>query len=316
MESTPLTITRMRDEVLHGLTKSYKSLPCKYLYDEKGSLLFDRISELDEYYPTRTELKIMEDNLDEILRSIPQKSLLVEMGSGSSLKTRMLLENHPELAGYVPVDISEEVLMDTTDQLRGRYPHIPIIPVVADYTHPFDISGLEIPHEHTVVYFPGSTIGNFLPTQAEKFLTQIAGICEDNGGLLIGVDLKKDTNTLEAAYNDSEGITAAFNKNILSRINQELDADFNTDYFKHEAVYDKTLGRVEMHLVSTRDQIVHLGETEIRFNKGESIHTENSYKYDVAVFSEMAEKAGFEIQKVWTDEKRFFSVMYFNVGSR
>lgn len=310
MESTSLINTRMLGEVLQGLSDSYKTLPCKYLYDEKGSELFDRICELDEYYPTRTELKIMRDNIPEILQFIPPNSLLIELGSGSSLKTRMLLDNHPDLAGYVPVDISEEFLLDTAEKLRNRYPEIPIMPMVADYTHPFEITDLNLQHDHVVVYFPGSTIGNFLPEQAETFLRQISSICENEGGLLIGVDLKKDSKILERAYNDSDGITAAFNMNILSRLNRELDANFDTDAFRHEAVYNQALGRVEMHLISLQEQDINVGEDIIHFNKGESIHTENSYKYEISGFSKMAENAGFTPQRVWTDENQYFGVLY------
>lgn len=310
MESTSLTNTRMRDEVLQGLSSSYKTLPCKYLYDEEGSELFDRICELEEYYPTRTELKIMRDNIPEILRFIPQNSLLIELGSGSSLKTRMLLDNHPNLAGYVPVDISEEFLLDTAEKLRIRYPEIPIIPMVADYTHPFKITDLDIQHDHVIVYFPGSTIGNFLPEQAVTFLRQISSICENDGGLLIGVDLKKDPKILEKAYNDNQGVTAAFNMNILTRLNRELDANFDTDAFRHEAVYNQAFGRVEMHLISLQEQDIKVGDDIIHLRKGESIHTENSYKYDISRFNKMAENAGFTLQNVWTDENNYFGVLY------
>ena len=300
----------MREEVLQGLKKSYKTLPCKYLYDERGSELFDQICEIEEYYPTRTELKIMEDNLDEILKSIPANSILIELGSGSSLKTRLLLDNHPNLAGYVPVDISEDFLLETAETLRSRYTNLPIHPVVADYTHPFEITDLQLPHDHIVVYYPGSTIGNFLPAEAETFLKQIHGICEHDGGLLIGVDLKKDPEVLEAAYNDSKGITAAFNKNILTRLNRELNADFNIDDFQHQSVYNKALGRVEMHLISGKEQDVCIDDEMIHFKKGESIHTENSYKYELGMFEEMAVSAGFTTDALWTDEKEYFSVLY------
>ena len=315
MESTPLTITRMREEVLQGLNDSYKTIPCKYLYDEKGSELFDQICELEEYYPTRTELRIMENHIDEILSYVPKNSLLIELGSGSSLKTRLLLDNHPKLAGYIPVDISEEFLLDTVEQLRSGYPKIPILPMVADYTHPFEITDLDLPHDHVVVYFPGSTIGNFLPSRAETFLRQINSICENDGGLLIGVDLKKNPEVLEKAYNDSKGVTSAFNKNILVRINRELEADFNIDHFRHEAVYNRALGRVEMHLVSLEDQDVRISDELIHFDEGESIHTENSYKYEISGFSEMARNAGFETQKVWTDKNGYFGVLYLSTNN-
>ena len=312
MESTTQTVAHMREEVLQGLKNSYKTLPCKYLYDERGSELFDQICDLDEYYPTRTELKIMEDNLDDILKAIPDNSVLIELGSGSSLKTRLLLDNHPNLAGYVPVDISEEFLLETVEKLRSRYSNIPIIPVVADYTHPFEITDLQISHDHIVVYYPGSTIGNFLPSLAETFLKQISSICESDGGLLIGVDLEKDANVLEAAYNDSKGITAAFNKNMLVRFNRELNADFDIENFEHKSVYNKALGRVEMHLISTTEQDIHIGDEEIHLKKGESIHTENSYKYEIGLFEEMARSAGFETAKVWTDDRNYFSILYLN----
>lgn len=310
MESTTQTSEKMREEVLQGLKKSYKTLPCKYLYDERGSELFDQICEIEEYYPTRTELKIMEDNLAEILKSIPDNSILIELGSGSSLKTRLLLDNHQNLAGYVPVDISEDFLLETAEILRSRYTNLTIYPVVADYTHPFEITDLQLMHDHIVVYYPGSTIGNFLPEEAETFLKQIHGICENDGGLLIGVDLKKDPEVLEAAYNDSKGITAAFNKNILTRLNRELNADFNIDDFQHQSVYNKALGRVEMHLISRKEQDVCIDDEVIHFKKGESIHTENSYKYELGMFEDMAASAGFQTEAVWTDEKQYFGVLY------
>ncbi len=313
MELNAQAATQLQKEVVEGLEQPYKTIPCKYLYDEQGSRLFDRICELDEYYPTRTELHIMEEHLQEILAAIPDNSLLIELGSGSSVKTRLLLNHHKKLAAYVPVDISHKLLMDTAQVLQKQYPGIPVIPIVADYTHPFEIGDLSIPHDHTVVYYPGSTIGNFLPSKAKKFLRQIAGICKQDDGFLVGVDLKKDPSILEAAYNDREGITARFNKNLLLHINRELNADFDISLFAHEAIYNQALGRIEMHLVSLAEQDVRIADTVIHFSEGESIHTENSYKYEIEGFRNMAAEAGFEPDKVWTDPDRYFSIQYFRV---
>jgi len=304
-------------DVVKGLCADSKSLPCKYFYDAHGSRLFDDICELDEYYPTRTELGIMNDWVDEIGDLLGHGFRLVEYGSGSSLKTRVLLDRLKGLDAYVPVDISRSHLQLSARQLSVEYPNIPIVPVCADYTAPFNLPNSpleEAEHERTVVYFPGSTIGNFHPSEAEQFLARIADQCGSGGGLLIGVDLKKDAGVLNAAYNDARGVTAAFNLNLLTRINRELGGDFLLNYFEHNAFYNVFLGRIEMHLISTVKQNVRVGGEVFHFDEGETIHTECSYKYTVDEFAELACKAGFKQVSVWTDPDGYFSVQYLTVA--
>lgn len=293
-------------EALDGLLGRPKTLPCKYFYDRRGSALFDRICELDEYYPTRTELGIMQMQAAHMAEMFGEGDVLVELGSGSSIKTRLLLDRLKCLAGYVPVDISGDHLEQTAGRLRRDYPHLAVVPVAADYTAPFAIpmgSGSRV-----VVYFPGSTIGNFHEVQALGFLRRIRGLCGEHGALLIGVDLRKDIDVLERAYNDAEGVTAEFNLNLLVRMNAELGADFDRNAWRHEAVYNAAYGRIEMHLVSLRAQTVALGGEVIAFAEGESIWTESSYKYTLSGFADLAREAGFAVDRVWTDERQWFSV--------
>jgi dimethylhistidine N-methyltransferase len=319
------TATRaaFRDDVLTGLARPQKSIPCKYFYDERGSALFDRITETEEYYPTRTELAIMEAQAGAMAEAIGPQAVLIEYGSGSSQKTRVLLdrlaaEAQPEraLAAYVPIDISREHLLATADTLRDAYPGLPVLPVAADYTADFDLPDLP-PHRKRVVYFPGSTIGNFDVGQAGDFLDHAAEVACDSertcGGLLIGVDLKKDRATLEAAYDDAEGVTAAFNLNLLDRINRELDGTFAPDAFRHRAVWNDEASRIETYLVSEREQTAHVEGVPFRFAEGETIHTENSHKYTVGSFARFAAEAGFVLRQHWTDADDLFSVLYFEV---
>lgn len=298
------------DDVLAGLLRQQKTLPCKYLYDEYGSYLFDRICELDEYYPTRTEMLIMRQHIDEIAAYIGMHALLVEYGSGSSLKTRLLLDSVPALSGYIPIDISEAHLLQTAAQLEERYDTLPITPLCADYTHDITLPESVSNAARVVAFFPGSTIGNFDPEDARDMLKGIARVCGPDGGLLIGVDLIKEITMLEAAYNDSKGVTAAFNLNLLRRINRELEGTFQLDQFAHMAIYNTTHRRIEMHLVSLTDQVVKVGGHTIFFRQHEIIHTENSYKYSIDDFATLARSAGFEVEHVWTDRKQLFSVQY------
>ena len=298
------------DEVKAGLQRPQKAIPSKFFYDERGSALFDRITELDAYYPTRTETAIMERHIGEMAGRIGPDALLAEYGSGSSTKTRLLLDRL-RLAAYVPIDISCEHLFRTSEGLREAYPGLDVRPVCADYTGAFALP--DVRARRTVVYFPGSTIGNFDPDEAEAFLRRIADVCGRGGGLLIGVDLKKDRATLEAAYDDAEGVTALFNLNLLRRINRELGADFDLGAFAHRALYDAAEGRIEMHLVSLRDQCVRLDGTSVPFREGETIHTENSYKYSLDGFARLAARAGFQVEDVWTDAAERFSVQYLEV---
>ncbi len=303
-------LATFRAEVLTGLQSFEKTLPCKYFYDRRGSQLFDRICDLPEYYPTRTEAGIMRDHVEEMAALFGPGCLLIEYGSGSSTKTRILLDHLPHLAGYVPMDISREHLHQTSAGLAATYPHLDILPLCADYTADFEIPAARRPACSRVVYFPGSTIGNFHRDQAETFLKQIAGVCESGGGLLIGVDLKKPASILEPAYDDAQGVTAAFNLNLLRRINDELDADFDLDQFAHRAFYNALAGRIEMHLMSLCPQTVHLAGAAIAFEEEETILTECSYKYSLSDFAALASAAGLAVRKVWTDPEQKFSVQY------
>lgn len=298
------------DEVIAGLTQDVKTLPCKFFYDEYGSQLFDQICGLPEYYPTRTEMAIMRDSAADMVARLGPDCRLVEYGSGSSLKTRILLDHAPDLASYVPVDISREHLRKSACALASAYPTLEILPVCADYTQPFTLPWGRRPVRHSAVYFPGSTVGNFHPAQAQAFLTQIADLCGAGGGLLIGVDLKKSPAILEPAYNDARGVTAAFNLNLLTRINRELGGDFALDQWAHDALYNPLEGRIEMHLVSQANQRVQIGDTAVRFRAGETIHTECSYKYSLEDFDCLAQRSGWTVQRVWTDPQQLFSVQY------
>lgn len=301
---------RFLDDVLHGLSLAPKTLPCKYFYDETGSRLFDEICRLDEYYPTRTETAIMQSHAGEMAALLGRDVVLVEYGSGSSTKSRILLDSLPDLAAYVPIDISREHLCRSADCLACEYAGLPIHPVCADYTAPFRLPTFGREDARWSVYFPGSTIGNFHQPEAVRFLRQIARVVGPGGGLLIGVDLKKDTRVLEAAYNDRRGITAAFNMNLLRRINRELGANFNSKQFRHFAFYNEFCGRIEMHLLSLSDQTVRIDREEMAFEAGERIFTECSYKYSLAEFARLAGEAGFTVRKVWTDPAHVFSVQY------
>jgi dimethylhistidine N-methyltransferase len=299
-----------REEVIQGLQQPNKELPSKFFYDEHGSQLFDQITELDEYYPTRTEIAIMRQHAHEMAALLGPHCLLIEYGSGSSTKTRILLDHIEDLAGYVPIDISKEHLLQSAEKLTAAYPDLEVLPVCADYTRQIELPIPERVVSRRVVYYPGSTIGNFEPEPAKRFLQTIAEVCGQDGGLLIGVDLKKDPEILHHAYNDHKGVTAEFNLNILARINRELEANFQLDQFRHYAFYNPPKGRIEMHLVSLQNQTVRLDDIEIRFKRGESIWTESSYKYNVGEFERLAAAAGFEVAQVWTDPDRLFSVQY------
>ncbi|MGF1633154.1 MAG: L-histidine N(alpha)-methyltransferase [Phycisphaerae bacterium] len=301
----------MLDEVVAGLSREeQKTLPCKYLYDEDGSRLFDRICDLPEYYQTRTEMQIMRDNIAEIGRCVGDEALLVEYGSGSSLKTRILLDEIDLLSGYVPIDISRWYVETSARRLQKHYPDLEILPVVADYSTPIRMPEPEANVNRRVAYFPGSTIGNFHPHEAIDFLMRVRDAMGEGGGLLLGVDLRKDPAVLHAAYNDSAGVTAAFNLGILHRINRELDADFDPDAFAHYAPFNPGQGRIEMHLVSLKQQVATVDGQSFELDPGESIWTECSYKYTLKGFARVAARAGFSVQNVWTDADRLFSVQY------
>jgi dimethylhistidine N-methyltransferase len=293
--------------VLEGLRAHRKRLPPKYFYDEPGSRLFERITALPEYYPTRTELRILEERAAEIARLLPQNCALVEFGSGSSQKARLLLRAAPHVAAYLPVDISLAFMHREAERVRRDFPALAVTPVEADFTQPFELPGkaASLPHAG---FFPGSTIGNFEPHEACTFLAQAARLLGPGAVFIIGADLIKDAAILHAAYNDAAGVTAQFNLNLLARINRELGANFDLDAFAHRAFYNGERERIEMHLASTRRQTVRICGETIEFRAGETIHTENSYKYSVDSFAALARGAGWVPVAVWTDAKQWFSV--------
>jgi len=295
-----------RQSVLRGLSAAHKSLECKYFYDERGSALFDEICRQPEYYPTSVETSILERCSSDIARLTGAGAELVELGSGASLKTRIVLRALQRPARYLPVDISAAYLQAAAATLAVEFPGLDVRPVIADFTAPFQLppGARGVPR---LLFFPGSTLGNFHPREAGEFLGRTCrGLSAD--AFLIGVDLKKDPAILDAAYNDAAGVTAAFNLNLLERINRELGANFDLGGFAHHAAYVPRRGRVEMHLKSLRAQSVRVAGREIRFAAGESIHTENSYKYSVAGFRELAERSGWQVGRAWFDDRELFSV--------
>ena len=309
-------LDEIRQCVLQGLSTFPKTLPCKLFYDEAGSRLFDEICLLDEYYPTRTEISIFEASLKEMTDMIGAQAMVVELGSGSGLKTRRLLRHLQQPVAYVPVEISKTQLLSSASELARLFPEIQVLPVCADYTKEFQIPSPDRKPGTTVVFFPGSTIGNFVPEDAEQFLQRMADLADINGGVLIGVDLKKDSHTLERAYNDRAGVTAAFNLNLLRRIAREFEvADFSESFY-HDAVYNQEHGRIEMYLVSKRKQVISLGSVKIPFEKDERITTEYSYKYSLEQFNKLALRAGLEVKHVWTDANMWFSVQYLRVNPK
>ncbi len=303
----------LRADALEGLNATPKSLPAKYFYDQRGSELFEQITELPQYYPTRCELAIMQEFAAAMAQRLGPNCLLVELGSGNSMKTRYLLDTIERPVAYVPVDIDRTTLTASCSQLRREYPELSLLPVCADFTKPFPLPETELPPDHAVIYFPGSTIGNFTPEQTVPLLEIMASALGRGGALLVGLDMKKDPRILHGAYNDAPGITSAFNLNLLARLNRELGCDFQLDCFRHYAFYNPTEGRIEMHLVSTREQTVAFGDESIRFGQGESICTEYSYKYEPKAFDALAQRAGFEVRDRWRDRRGHFSVLYLEV---
>jgi dimethylhistidine N-methyltransferase len=287
--------------VIAGLSRPQKALPPKYFYDDTGSRLFERICRLPEYYLTRAELALTRLHIASIARFAGKRCELIEYGSGESLKTRLLIRALRP-AVYLPVDISEAALRGAKERLSREFPWLEIVPVNGDFSRPVR---LPRPRAARVVYFPGSTIGNLTPEEAHGFLSMTRG---QASRMLVGVDLRKDANVLHAAYNDSRGVTAAFNLNLLARINRELGANFNLKRFAHYAFYNAAAGRIEMHLVSLKKQTVVIAGHRFAFEPGESIHTENSYKYSADGFRALAAQAGFSVDKTWTDRRELFAV--------
>ena len=302
----------LRGEVLSGLRRAPRTLPCKYFYDAVGSRLFDKICDLDEYYLTRAECAILQQDGAEIARAIGPGALLVELGSGSSTKTHIVLEALERPVGYVPIDISRDHLLAAARRISRTFAELPVHPVCADFSE-----GLSLPDgvdgaAPRYVFFPGSTVGNFDAAGRHRVLEHVVGLYGDaGGGLLIGIDLIKDRDRLEAAYNDSAGVTAAFNLNLLDRVNRELDADFDVARFRHEAVFNPEKSRVEMYLVSEADQIARVEGHRFEFRRGDRICTEHSYKFSVEGFSEQAARVGLERRGLWTDPDDLFAVLLF-----
>jgi len=302
----PATSDFARDLVA-GLRATPKRIPPKYFYDAAGSRLFERITTLPEYYPTRAEMQILRERAGAVAALVPAEGALIEFGSGSSAKVRLLLARMPKLRAYVPVDISGEFLGEEARRLRAEHSSLQVVPVAADFTKPFAlpdaVRGLP-----RAGFFPGSTIGNFDPDDAKAFLRNAAGVLGGGAAFIVGVDLVKDEAILNRAYDDAQGVTAAFNLNLLARANRELKADFDLDGFAHHAFFNEEQSRIEMHLVSRRVQQVHVAGATFAFDEGETIHTENSYKYTVDGFLRLAAEAGWRGSDVWTDKDRLFSV--------
>jgi dimethylhistidine N-methyltransferase len=304
-----------REQVLAGLSASPRQLPCKFFYDEHGAQLFHQICNLSEYYVTRTEIEILRLHGAEMARALGSQIELIGLGTGAGTKTRILLEELDQPAVYVPIDISQEQLEKSSARFQKMFPDLQILPVAADYLEPFELPLPRKLSSRSVVYFPGSTIGNFEPDDATEFLDRLVDLVGDGGGLLIGVDLQKDRHVIEAAYNDSAGVTAKFNKNLLARINRELGGDFDLAHWQHYAVYNPAEGRIEIYLISEADQSVHIADQTFQFRAGENILTEYSYKHTIGGLITLARQAGFQFQQVWTDDQRWFGVFYFTVAN-
>lgn len=302
-------------DVVNGLSQTPKTLPTKFFYDKLGSELFEQICELPEYYLTRTELAIMEAHATDMGASIGPHHVVLELGSGASLKTRKLLSEIDRPAAYVPLDISPTALESAAEMLRTEFPKIHITPLCCDFMKEIRLPKLDVEYHGVVTYFPGSTIGNLNHTNAVALLKRIRHVDQESD-LLIGIDLEKDRGVLLDAYNDRSGVTAAFNKNLLTRINRELDGDFDVDQFQHRAIYNEEAHRIEMHLVSLTDQSVTIGQSTFDFSENESICTEHSHKYTIPRFESLVSEAGFKIAKSWTDPQNLFAVILLTPDNR
>jgi L-histidine N-alpha-methyltransferase len=308
--NSALFVSDSEQEILAGLRLPQKTISPKFFYDEAGSKLFDEICRQPEYYPTRTELDIMHRYIDDIADLIGPRASIIEFGSGSSIKTRFLLRKLIEPAAYIPVEISREHLAKTTEALSVDFPDIEMLPVCADFTQPFTLPTPKIPSVKNVIFFPGSTIGNFSSKDAIDLMRVMRNEAKVNGELLIGVDLEKRKDILEPAYNDAAGVTAKFNLNLLNRFNREYGADFDPGAFEHKAIYDEKNKRIEMRLISLRKQTVGFNGASIELDAGEYIVTEHSHKYSPERFADMARQAGFEPHRAWNDQDNLFSVRY------
>jgi dimethylhistidine N-methyltransferase len=295
-------------DVLRGLSRRPKRIPSKYFYDARGSALFEQICAQPEYYLTRVELAILESNVREIADAIGPRALLVEYGSGAGVKTRLLLDALEEPVGYVPVEISTSALDASVENLAEEFPDIDMLPVAADFTKPVELPNPEQAERRTIVYFPGSTLGNFERHEAIGLLRTMGAEMGRKGAVIVGIDLKKDATLLEAAYNDAAGVTRDFTLNLLSRINRELDADFDLARFRHRARYDADAGRIETHIVSCNAQSVRVGDQRFDFTEDEAMVVEYSCKYSPDEFADMAGQAGLRVVRSWTDDNSWFAM--------
>ena len=309
--AVPPTTSDLLSDVIAGLSSDPRTLPCKYFYDERGAALFQKICELPEYYITRTELDILDRYRAEIASQLGPNIELIGLGTGAGTKTRILIEALEKPAVYVPIDISEKQLRKSSMLFQKIFPDLEILPVCADYLQPVVIPSPRHKAARNVVYFPGSTLGNFEPNVALEFLQRIANVSGRGGGLLIGVDLQKDQSVIEAAYNDEAGVTAEFNLNLMAHINREIGANFDLSRWEHRAVYNSEAGRIEMYLISTTDQTVRIQDRQFHFRAGEKVLTEHSYKHTPEGFTALARQAGFNFVKLWMDDARLFGVFYF-----
>ncbi len=309
LDTVKVTNAEFAADVLEGLGLPQKTLPCRWLYDERGSQLFEEITDLPEYYPTRTETKILEGCRREIAAAAGSAATLVEYGSGASVKTRLLLDTFDSLHCYVPIDVSASFLEETADQLRRDYPSLSIKSVVGDFLSPILVPSGARGAGRTVGFFPGSTIGNLSNAEISDFFQRARQDLGAGASFVLGADLKKDVGRLIPAYDDAAGVTAAFNLNILKRINRELEGTFTLDQFAHEARWNEDASRVEMHLVSQRDQTVTVVDTKIGFAEGESIHTENSRKFALDELVQLSEAQGWTLSQSWMDDEKLFSVV-------
>ncbi len=312
-ESTIPDTQEFLEDVLAGMAYPPYALPAKYLYDQRGSELFDQICELTVYYPTRTELSILESHASAMGKRIGPGAAVVELGSGSSNKTGTLLDSLEEPLAYLPIDIAREHLAEAANRIQAAYPQLEVLPVCADYHRELVLPHPQKEPQRHLVYFPGSTIGNLDPEDAESFLRRLNALVGEKGGLLVGVDLIKDIRVLQQAYDDPEGITAAFNRNLLIRLERELGAELEREAFAHRALFNEARGCVEMHLVSLKEQTVQIGGRSIPFREGQSIRTERSYKYTLDGFAELAARSGWIVDSVWMDEHQWFSMQYLRI---
>ena len=303
-------IEQFRTDALAGLAEKPRSIPCKYLYDERGSELFEGICETADYYVTRADLALHEAHLDEIEAAIGPDAHVIEFGSGAGIKIRKILGHADHLRAYTPIEISGEALAQSVAALEEQFPDMEIRPLEADYTQdiPAEKFRLDPPARRRVIYFPGSTISNFTHSEAREFIGRMARIAGPGGGALIGVDLIKSPERLERAYDDAEGVTAAFNRNLLTRLTNDLGATLETAAFDHRAFYNGDEERIEMHLVANRDTAIELDGRRFKFDAGESIHTENSHKYSIEGFRALVAVTAFPPVDVWTASDGLISI--------